>query len=288
MNTLPYTFGGFTPSYENSKVVIVPVPYDSTTSYLPGTRFGPKEIIDASRFLEFYDIEEDFEPYTIGIYTMDEIETNKGNPKSVIEDLKNLITKIIKDNKFPIVLGGDHSISLGPILSFYETNGAFTVIQFDAHADMRDEYEGTMYGHASVGRRIIDYADLIQIGIRSVSKEEKEFIASSDKIHLMKASEFSLKGVEKLLEIAENDVYITLDVDVFDPSVIPAVGTPEPEGLMFREISDALKLIVQKKNVIGFDIVELSPIPYLIHPNFSVAKLIYRFIGFMQRKERFL
>ena len=288
LNILPYTFGGFKASYETSKIVIIPVPYDSTTSYMTGTRFGPKEIIDASRFLEFYDIEEDFEPYKIGIYTLDEMETNKAGPENVINDVKNVVTKVVEDGKFPIVLGGDHSISLGPILSFYEKDISFTVIQFDAHADMRDEYEGTKYGHASVGRRIVEYVDILQLGIRSVSKEEIDFMSSSSRVIFVKASEFSLKKVEELLKVIDDNVYITLDVDVFDPSIIPSVGTPEPEGLMFRDISDTLKLIVEQKNVIGFDVVELSPIPYLVHPNFSIAKLIYRFIGFIQQKERLL
>ncbi len=284
MNTLPYTFGGFTFSYEESKIIILPVPYDSTTSYVPGTRFGPKEIIDASRFLEFYDIEEDFEPYTIGIYTMEEIETNKEGPHIFIDELKDMVKKLIRDKKFPIILGGDHSISLAPVRAFAEEGYKFTVIQFDAHSDMREAYEGTKYGHASVGRRILEHTDLIQIGIRSVSKEEMDFIRESQNIHLIKACNFTIEKVKEMLDNVREHVYITLDVDVFDPSVIPSVGTPEPGGLSFKEISDVLKLIVNKKKVIGFDVVELSPIPYLVHPNFTIAKLIYRFIGFLERR----
>ncbi len=284
MNTLPYTFGGFTFSYEESKIIILPVPYDSTTSYVPGTRFGPKEIIDASRFLEFYDIEEDFEPYTIGIYTMEEIETNKEGPHIFIDELKDMVKKLIRDKKFPIILGGDHSISLAPVRAFAEEGYKFTVIQFDAHSDMREAYEGTKYGHASVGRRILEHTDLIQIGIRSVSKEEMDFIRESQNIHLIKACDFTIEKVKEMLDNVREHVYITLDVDVFDPSVIPSVGTPEPGGLSFKEISDVLKLIVNKKKVIGFDVVELSPIPYLVHPNFTIAKLIYRFIGFLERR----
>ncbi len=284
MNTLPYTFGGFTFSYEESKIIILPVPYDSTTSYVPGTRFGPKEIIDASRFLEFYDIEEDFEPYTIGIYTMEEIETNKEGPHIFIDELKDMVKKLIRDKKFPIILGGDHSISLAPVRAFAEEGYKFTVIQFDAHSDMREAYEGTKYGHASVGRRILEHTDLIQIGIRSVSKEEMDFIRESQNLHLIKACNFTIEKVKEMLDNVREHVYITLDVDVFDPSVIPSVGTPEPGGLSFKEISDVLKLIVNKKKVIGFDVVELSPIPYLVHPNFTIAKLIYRFIGFLERR----
>lgn len=286
MNTLPYSFGGFSFSYDESKVIILPVPYDSTTSYLPGARFGPKEIIDASRYLEFYDIEEDVEPYKIGIYTMDEIETNKESPRLVIEDIKKIIKDIIIKKKFPVVLGGDHSISLAPVLAFHESNIPFSVIQFDAHTDLRDEYEGTKFGHASVSRRIINYAKTFQIGIRSASKKEAEFISSnSDKIFLLKAQEFNLNTLSTILDKElSNNIYITFDVDVFDPSIIPSVGTPEPGGLNFTQILQALRLIVEKKNVIGFDIVELAPIPYLAHPNFTIAKLIYKLIGLIYKK----
>ncbi len=286
MNTLPYKFGGFDFSYEESKVVILPVPYDSTTSYIPGTRFGPSKIIDASRFLEFYDIEEDFEPYTVGIYTMDEIETSKRGPEFVINDIKDIIAKLIEDNKFPITLGGDHSISLGPILAFHDRNRAFSVVQFDAHTDLREEYEGTKFGHASVARRVAEYVDILQIGIRSASKEGAEFIKSTDKVSIIKAKEFSISSLEKHLLGLKDDIYITLDVDVFDPSVIPSVGTPEPGGLNFSQVSDAIKLISQKKNIIGMDVVELSPIPYLVYPEFTISKLIYRIIGFIFKKRK--
>ena len=283
MDTLAYTFGGFTPKYEEAKIVILPVAYDSTTSYMPGARFGPREIIDASRFLEFYDTEENVEPYFLGIYTLHEMETNKEGPKVVIEEVKKVVKKVIEDGKFPVIIGGDHSISLGPVLSFYERDIPFTVIQFDAHTDLRDEYEGTRYGHASVARRISEYVNLIQVGIRSTSREEVEFLNTSNNISILKAKEFDLDVLSSLIDKAEEHVYITLDVDVFDPSIIPSVGTPEPGGLNFQEISDALKVITEKKKVIGFDVVELAPIPYLVHPNFTIAKLIYRLIGFIFR-----
>ncbi len=283
MDTLAYTFGGFTPKYEEAKIVILPVAYDSTTSYMPGARFGPREIIDASRFLEFYDTEENVEPYFLGIYTLHEMETNKEGPKVVIEEVKKVVKKVIEDGKFPVIIGGDHSISLGPVLSFYERDIPFTVIQFDAHTDLRDEYEGTRYGHASVARRISEYVNIIQVGIRSTSREEVEFLNTSNNISILKAKEFDLDVLSSLIDKAEEHVYITLDVDVFDPSIIPSVGTPEPGGLNFQEISDALKVITEKKKVIGFDVVELAPIPYLVHPNFTIAKLIYRLIGFIFR-----
>ncbi len=281
MDTLAYTFGGFTPTYEEAKIVILPVAYDSTTSYMPGARFGPREIIDASRFLEFYDIEEDLEPYLLGIYTLHEMEANKEGPKAVIKELKEAVGKIIEDKKFPVIIGGDHSISLGPVLSFYERDLPFTVVQFDAHTDLRDEYEGTRYGHASVARRISEYANIIQVGIRSTSREELKFLSISNNISILKAKEFNLEALSSLIDKAKEHIYITLDVDVFDPSIIPSVGTPEPGGLNFQEVSDALKLITEKKKVIGFDVVELAPIPYLVHPNFTIAKLIYRLIGFI-------
>ena len=284
INRLAYKFGGSITTYESSKIVILPVPYDGTTSYLPGTRFGPQEIINASRFLEFYDMEEEFGPYENIIFTDDEIETSKNNPKDVIMDVKYLVSKILNDGKFPVILGGEHSISLGPILSFLETKKKFTVIQFDAHTDLREEYENTAYSHASIARRILEYTDLIQIGIRSSSKEEMEFIKKHNKPTILKALDFSLDKLYKILKNAQDNIYITLDVDVFDPSIIPSVGTPEPGGLTFRDISDALKLINCSKNVIGIDFVELAPIPGLIHPNFTISKLIYRFIGFLLKK----
>jgi len=266
--------------YKDSKVVIVPVPFEQTTSYVQGTRKGPEAIIEASSYVELYDEELDKEIYPLGIHTATSLLFNEH-----IEDDFQLITdhfiKILDDKKFAVALGGEHSISFPIIRAFIEKYKNLSVLQLDAHADLRDEYENSRYSHACVMRRVTEITEnIVQLGIRSLSSEEAQFIKDRS-LYVAFAHELKRDGFQKeLIEQLKPDVYITIDMDFFDPSVIPSTGTPEPGGFFWNETMDFLKEVFTKRNVVGFDVVELSPMDGLVHPDFFAAKMIYKLLGY--------
>ena len=273
----PFNFLGLEKQdYQKSKVVIFPVPYSSTTYWKAGTKDGPHAIIEASRHIELYDIETKKDPSKEGIFTLEPLEPSKNSPKETMERIKGVIDKILQDKKIPIMLGGEHSITLGVIESFKEKFSNFSVLQIDAHADLRDEFEGTKYHHACTMKRIKDLGiSIIQVGIRSISEEEIEY--AEDK-NIFYAPEIP---VEKIIDALKENVYLTLDLDVLDPSIMPSVGTPEPGGLSWYEILNLIKEVTKKRKIIGADVVELDPIPGLSAPDFLAAKLIYKIISYI-------
>lgn len=286
----PLNFAGLSQEYSDyckSFFTVIPVPYDSSTSYTPGARKGPLAIIDSSIQLEWFDDELELENYKLGIHTFDFLDT-KIHPEKTIEILTNVVSKVISDGKFPIVIGGDHSLSYAPIKTFKEKGEDFTVIHFDAHSDLRDEYQGTKHSHACTARRILDLdIPLVQVGIRSLTKEDFNFIKGNpSKIKtffardIYKVNDFSL--IEK--SIKTENIYITFDVDVFDPSIIPSTGTPEPGGLNWYQVLEIIKILINNRNVIGLDVVELAP-NIQGHSEFIIAKLIYKFIGYITYKK---
>jgi agmatinase len=253
------------PNFAESKVLILPVPYEHTTTYKKGTINGPNAIIKASNELELYDYELKSEPYKVGIVTL----------KPVI-DLKKL--ELIKTNKFLIALGGEHTITL-PLLKRFNQQD-LSVLHLDAHADLKDSFEGKKLSHACVMRRISDFNDNItQVGIRSLDKEELTFI-KRNKINTFFVDDFDIKKIVKTLK---KNVYITIDLDVFDPSVLPDVGTPEPNGLQFKQVTDLLKEVFEKRNVVGCDVVELCPSSQIVS-SYTAAKLVYKLIGLYSKK----
>lgn len=278
----PYNFGGLEKqNYRSSKIVIVPVPYESTTYYISGTKYGPEAIINASRHMELYDIEKGKDISKVGIFTLEGLEPSKNSPKETVLRIEDVITKILNDEKFPIMLGGEHSISLGSILAFkkkYARN--LSVLQLDAHTDLRNEFEGTKFHHGCVIRRVIDDLKLsvTQVGIRSLSEEEANYLKKSKKNNIFYDKKYSS---EEILSTLKENVYLTLDLDVFDPSIMPSVGTPEPGGLGWYEVLDLLKTVAENRKIVGADVVELSPIPGLIAPNFLAAKLVYKIINYI-------
>lgn len=281
----PYNFGGLEKqNYRSSKVVIIPVPYESTTYYLSGTKEGPWAIINASRHMELYDTELGKNISEIGIFTLEELEPSKNSPKETISRIENVITKILDDGKFPLMLGGEHSITLGATSAFKKKYSvhSLSVLQLDAHADLRDEFEGTKFHHGCVMRRINQDLKLsiTQVGIRSVSKEEAEYLKESKKNNIFYDKNFSN---EEIVNTLKENVYLTLDLDVLDPSIMPSVGTPEPGGLGWDEVLDLIKAVAQNRKIVGVDAVELSPIPGFIAPNFLAAKLVYKIIGYATR-----
>ncbi|MBN1364884.1 MAG: agmatinase [Syntrophaceae bacterium] len=277
-------FGGIypEPSLGEALFVVVPVPYDLTSTYQPGSRRGPAAIIEASMNMELYDEELKKETYLAGIYTVLPIPVDARGPKNMINAVRKTISGIAAMNKIPVMLGGEHSISWGAVQALKEKYPKLSVLQLDAHADLRESYQESPYSHASVARRISEICPLVQVGIRSMSKEDADFLSKS------KVKSFSADFVsdnkdwcEKICRDLKGDLFVTIDLDVFDPSTMPSTGTPEPGGLYWKDVLRLLKRVSQSCKIRGFDVVELAPIPGIVAPDFMAAKLIYRFMGYI-------
>jgi len=263
---------------KKAKVWILPVPFEATVFNLVGTREGPKAIIEASRNIELFDEDLKKDISKIGIFTLPYLALTKNSPREAVFQIQRATEKILKSKKFPVILGGEHTTTLGVILAFKKFFKDFSILQFDAHSDLRDEFEGTKYHHATFARRIIDDLKIkvCQVGIRAISKEEFEFINKTKKVKV-----FYKRNYEKreILDFLTKKVYLTIDLDVLDPSIMPAVGTPEPEGLFFENVLEIVKEVKKEKEILGFDVVELCPIPGLFYPNYLAAKLISKILG---------
>jgi len=277
-------FGGIYPacSLRNAKFVVVPVPYDLTSTYQSGSRRGPAAIIEASTNMELYDEELKKETYLAGIHTASPVPIDARGPKNMVSSVRKKISRIVGLNKIPVMLGGEHSITFGAVQAVIEKYPELTVLQFDAHADLRDSYQASPYNHACVARRISEICPLTQVGIRSMSKEEGDFLPKS-KVKSYSA-DFVLEKknwAETVCKDLSGDVFITIDLDVFDPSIMAATGTPEPGGLCWKDVLCLLKLVSASCNIRGFDVVELAPLPGVVAPDFMAAKLIYRLMGYI-------
>jgi agmatinase len=261
--------------YERSKYVVIPCPHEATTSYGKGAGKGPAAILRASQEVEWFDEELGYEPYRKGwVYTL--------NPLPVTR-LPLTVNKVISDKKIPVILGGEHSITPYAVKAAAEKFKNISVLQLDAHADLRDTYEGKKSSHACAARRVLEICPAVQVGIRSISAEEWEWAKLSGQIDRIHWAE-KLELVEKIENQLSKNVYITIDVDVFDPAVVPATGTPEPGGLFWYEVLDVLKGVCATKNVVGFDVVELAPRKGDNASDFTAAKLIYKIMGFLSSK----
>jgi agmatinase len=277
-------FGGIYPacSLGDALFVVVPVPYDLTSTYQPGSRRGPVAIIEASTNMELYDEELRKETYLAGIHTTLPLPVDARGPKHMINGIHREISGIAALNKIPVMLGGEHSISFGAIQALQEKYPKLTVLHLDAHADLRESYQGSPYSHASVARRISEICPLVQVGIRSMSKEEADYLAQSS-IKSYGADFVSEKKNwnETVCKELSGDVFISIDLDVFDPSIMPATGTPEPGGLYWRDVLQLLRGVSRSCRIRGFDVVELAPISGIVAPDFMAAKLIYRLMGYI-------
>jgi agmatinase len=285
------TFGGLAPEYsdyQQSRFVLLPLPYDLTTSYRPGARGGPQAILSASRYVELYDEELQGEPYQVGIHTLPALEPVAAGPEAECARVEQIVGWLLDDGKFPILLGGEHALTIGAIAAVARRRKNFSVLQFDAHADLRDEYEGTRFSHACVGRRIAERARLVQIGIRSLSAEEASYLKSASSVTVGYAAELQRDPllVARLLQQLQDPVYITIDLDVFDPSIMPATGTPEPGGLDWYAVINLLRTVCEDHEVIGADVVELAPLPGQVAPDFLAAKLIYKLVGYLSSRRK--
>lgn len=264
-------------AYANAEIVVLPVPYDGTSTWIKGADKGPDAILEASANMELYDIETDSEVYTKGIATLEPV-TEASSPEAMSAEVESRVDAILKDKKFPVMLGGEHSVSIGAFKAFAKHYSNFSILQLDAHSDMRSEYEESTHNHACVMARGKEVATVAQVGIRSSCIEEKENI-DPDRIfyaHELKESETWMYDVSQQLN---DNVYITIDLDVFDPSIMPSTGTPEPDGLGYREVLNFLKLINERHNIIGLDVVELCPNDTNKAPDFLAAKLIYQILS---------
>lgn len=270
-------------NFSSSKVIVIPVPYEGTTSYGKGTKNGPSAILKASQIVEDYDIELGFEPYKKvgGVHTASPVRFGKDPHKSIYSAVK----KVISADKFPLMLGGEHSISYGAVKAAKENYPDLSVLQFDAHADLRDSYHGNKHSHACIMRRIRSMCPAVQVGIRSQDKEETDYIKEYGlQKKIFYAHEYNDGRIPSIVKGLTDNVYITVDVDGFDPSVIPATGTPEPGGLSWYQVLSILKAVFAERNVVGADIVELAPRKEMHYADYTAAKLAYKMIGYLSLK----
>ena len=301
--------------YDKSEVVIQQVPYEHTSSYLTGSAKGPKAIVDASRFVEFYDEELDDETYkSCGIATLPEMDFKNKIDEAAIALIESETGRLLNDNKFVVSIGAEHTVTLGFVKAHAKKYQNLCVLQIDAHSDLRTSYHGNVYSHASVMARVHDLGiPITQIGIRAQCKEESDLIKSSKIIHTFYAHQIrnskppeaslaesgspilnrrrrvSLKAdpiwMDDAIATLNENVYLTIDADGFDPAVVPAVGTAEPNGLFWVETLTFLRKVFEAKNVVGFDVVECAPIEGQILSEYTLAKLIYRLIGYKKNRK---
>lgn len=262
---------------DKSAIVIIPVPYDGTSTWVKGADKGPQAIIEASGNMELYDIETDSEVYLRGIHTDSPVNENS-SPEKMVEAVYKRVRGFLKKDKFPVIIGGEHSVSIGSIRAFSDHFKDLSVLQIDAHSDLRVEYEGSANNHACVMARAREIASIVQVGIRSVSPEE---FSSLDPARVFFAHQIHNHDdwmVDATDMLSEN-VYITIDLDAFDPAIIPSTGTPEPGGLGWYQTIKFLDRVIRYRNVVGFDVVELCPLENNKSPDFLAAKLIYRLLS---------
>ena len=285
---LPHTFLGLDEggsALASAKAVILPVPYEATTSWGSGTRLGPRAILEASRYVELYDQELGCDPSIVGIHTLPALELTRAGPGPALGELEEAFGRLLNrmGDRFPVTLGGEHSISASLIRAVAaRTEGRLSVLQLDAHADLREEHEGTPDSHASAMRLVLDVADVVGVGIRGICEEEVQVAHAVDGVTLIYADEMweDDEWMDRALEALGDPVYLTFDVDFFDPSILPSTGTPEPGGGDWYRTLRFLRRVFRERRVVACDVVELAPIPGLAAPDFTVAKLVYKLVGY--------
>jgi agmatinase len=279
-NKLPYNFGGLPAqysAYKNSNIFVLPVPFDKTSSWIKGSDKGPQAIINASRNMELYDIETDSEVYKEGIHTAKAI--TSANVQTMINTVRQKVRNALTDNKFVVLLGGEHTVSLGTIQAHAAFFNSFSILHLDAHSDMRDSYEGDKYSHACIMARAKEITEnIVSVGIRSTDSSEMKNIKKQNTFYASTIYHSKTWTGEVIRKLSQN-VYITIDLDVFDSSIMPSTGTPEPGGLGWYEILDLLEIVSKNKNIVGFDVVELCPSNSNLAPDFLAAKLIYKLLS---------
>ena len=263
---------------KNAAIVIVPVAYDATSTWIKGAQRGPQAILQASAHMELYDIETDSQVYEKGIFTDDIIEA-LSSPQKLVKTVAEKVRYHLSQNKFVVVVGGEHSVSIGSVRAHADKYRGMCVLQLDAHCDLRQKYEGSKYNHACVMARVREICPIVQVGIRSMDFSEKAFM---EKENVFFAEDIcrDRNWVRKVVSRLADNVYITVDLDVFDPSVMPSVGTPEPGGLSWYDVLTLMRTVCRRKNVVGFDVVELCPSQSSRASDFCAAKLIYKLLSY--------
>jgi len=280
------TYAGMPEEYsklETAKIVLIPVPYDGTSTWVKGSDKGPDAFLDASANMELYDIETDSEVYKKGVFLANPVKEKK-SPEKMVDAVYKTALEYLEMGKFVTLFGGEHSVSIGSIRAFREKFENLTVLQFDAHADLRKEYEESRCNHACAVHEAQFTTNLVQIGIRSMDVEEKQYMKKencffSHQIHA------NPKWMEEALSKITENVFITIDLDAFDSSLMPSTGTPEPGGLNWFHVVDFIRLVSQHKNIVGFDIMELCPNKNNRGPDFLAAKLYYKILSYIFSKE---
>ncbi|MFN8673411.1 MAG: agmatinase [Candidatus Sericytochromatia bacterium] len=282
-----YNFGGLDEEYcqyENSKYVVLPVPYDKTSTWGQGSEKGPDAILEASANMELYDIETRTQPYKKGIFTAEKIETDK-EPEYLFEMVLEKARKFIKDDKILVTIGGNHCVPIGSCKAYAEKYENLSVLQIDAHSDMRDSYQDNKYSHACAMARMSEYAKPVMVGIRSMDSSELENIKGKD-IFYASYIRKNPNWIKEAVNALTDNVYLTIDLDGFDPSIMPATGTPEPGGLYWYEVLDLFEEVAKNKKIVGFDVVELCPSENSNPSNFMAAKLIYKIMSIIEHSEK--
>ncbi len=266
--------------YERARVVVLPVPYDSTTTARAGARDGPAAIIAASEDMELYDLGLGFEPYRWGIHTLPELAPHSGSPEATIDRVQAVVGELLDDGKFVVTLGGEHTVAVGAARAYARRVTGLSVLAIDAHADLRDSYLDSPYNHACTLRRILEVAPVTQVGLRSAPTEVAALIRERGlAFYSPQAYRGLAGGAREVAERLAEEVYITIDLDGLDPSQMAAVGTPEPGGLFWDEVVDLLATVAAERRIVGFDVTELAPAEGPRACAQLAAKLAYRLIG---------
>ena len=277
---LPWLYPGFlalTPeqsALETARVALIPIPYDSTTSYRGGARDGPAGMIAASAQMEDYDPELDVDLAELGIHTMPAVEPHMGGPEQMAQRVRAAVAASIAPGRIVGVLGGEHSLTAGSVHAHFDAFPSLSVLYLDAHADLRDEYQGTQWGHASGARRVSDLCPVALAGVRSLCVEERDFIRSNGIPFWPCPDDGGLLPADDILAALGDEVYVSIDLDVFDPSVMAAVGTPEPGGLTWRQVTSLLKRVGESRRIVGFDVCELAPAEGPAACTYTAARLV--------------
>ncbi len=274
-------FGIEDQDYGSSRIAVLPVPYDGTASYRTGTREGPHAMIEASRNIELYSEELGSDISKIGIFTLEEMLPNVSSPDAMVKEVENEVSAILDDSKVPLIIGGEHSISIGAISALARSSNGFSVLHMDAHSDSRDTFMGSKYSHACIAARARELCgSCYSVGVRSIdegsAKRYDDTILLRKDMHHMSMDEIA----DRISKNTNDNIYLTVDLDVIDPAEMPSVGTPEPDGLTFHELSLIFSKVLTHKRVIGLDFTELSPIPGMVAPDYLAAKLAYLTIGY--------
>jgi len=280
----PYQFGGVPPSpraFDDAAAVILPVPFDRTTSYVSGTRHGPRELLLASAQVELWDEEVGADVHTRGIFTLPEMDLSSATLEVAMATLQRATGEILDRGKFLVAIGGEHSITSPIVSAAASRHTGLTVLQIDAHADLRDSYMGTRHNHACAMRRVLELAPVTQVGIRSMSTEEAQAVPGlKTRIFYDHSMRRDPAWIDRVVDTLPETVYVTIDVDGLDPAIMPATGTPEPGGLSWYEALALLRSTIERRRVVACDVVELSPLPGVMAPNFLCAKLVYKILTY--------